>query len=193
MRTMILVALAAAVTAPAISVAQEAGEPEKPKTKLEAFVAQDGVVIIRGSSKVGDIRGQYGSAVMIEAKEFTNASSGRREHGITVEVKEGGRLEREHTSFVDFDEIPSLLKGLEYIGKVEKSATALDQFQADYRTKGDLVVSTFNTEGGETRLGVSSGRIGRTRAFLPISDLERMRELIQNAYARLEGIRTPSK
>ena len=109
------------VAVPALSIAQQAGDQEKAKTKLEAFVAQDGVVVIRGFSKVGDIRGQFGSSLVVETKEFTNAGSGKREHGITVQVKEAGRLERDHTSFVDFDEIPSLLKGLEYIGKVDKS------------------------------------------------------------------------
>ena len=177
---------------PALSLAQPTGEAEKPKTKLEAFVGQDGVVIIRGFSKVGEVKGQYGSLLVVESKEFTNAGTGKREHGITVEVKESGRLERSHTSYVDFDEIPSLLKGLEYIGKVDKSSTALDQFQADYRTKGDLVVSTFSAEGG-TKVAVSSGMIGRTSAYLAFADLERIRELIQNAYTTLEKLRASSK
>jgi hypothetical protein len=96
---------------PTLSGAQQPPEPDKPKTKLEGFVAQDGVVVIRGFSKVGEIRGQFGSSVAVESKEFTNAASGKREHGLTVQVKEAGRLERDHTSYVDFDEIPSLLKG----------------------------------------------------------------------------------
>lgn len=182
------------VAVPALSIAQQAGDQEKAKTKLEAFVAQDGVVVIRGFSKVGDIRGQFGSSLVVETKEFTNAGSGKREHGITVQVKEAGRLERDHTSFVDFDEIPSLLKGLEYIGKVDKSSTTLDQFQADYRTKGDLVVSTFNDAGGsKISVAVSSGVIGKTTAYLALGDLERVRELIRTAYATLEKLRTSPK
>lgn len=180
--------------APGLSVAQQAAEPEKAKTKLEGFVAQDGVVVIRGFSKVGEIRGQFGSSVVVEIKEFTNAASGKREHGITVEVKESGRLERNHISYVDFDEIPSLVKGLEYIGKVDKSSTTLDQFQADYRTKGDLVVSTFNDTGGtKVSVAVSSGAIGKTTAYLAITDLERIRELVQNAYVSLEKLRSSAK
>lgn len=175
---------------PALLPAQEATEPEKSKTKLESFVAQDGVVVIRGFSKVGEIRGQYGSSVEVESKEFTNAATGKREHGISVAVKESGRLERSHTSYVDFDEIPSLIKGLEYIGKVDKSSTPLDQFQADYRTKGDLVVSTFNDSAGKVSVAVSSGVIGKTTAYLPIADLERLRELVQTAHTALEKLRS---
>lgn len=177
---------------PALSVAQECAEPEAPKTKLEALAAQEGVVIIRGFSKIGEVRGQYGSLVAIESKEFTNASTGKREYGISVAVKADGRLEREHTSYVDFDEIPALLAGLEYIGNVDKSSTALDQFQADYRTRGDLVVGTFSTESG-TMVVVSSGIIGKTTAYLASADLGRIRELIQSASATLDKLRTGQK
>jgi hypothetical protein len=187
-------AVVISVVAPVLSTAQQAAEPEKPKTKLEAFVAQDGVVVIRGFSKIGEVAGKFGSSVIVESKEFTNAGSGKREHGITVQVKEAGRLERDHTSYVDFDEIPSLLKGLDYISKVDRSSTTLDQFQADYRTKGDLVVSTFNDSSGtKVSVAVSSGAIGRTTAYFALADLERIRALVQTAYASLEKLRTGSK
>jgi hypothetical protein len=180
------------VALPALSLAQECAEPEAPKTKLEAFAAQDGVVIVRGFSKVGEVRGQYGSTVTIESKEFTNAATGQREYGIAVAVKADGRLERGHTSYVDFDEIPALLAGVESIGNVDKSSTALDQFQADYRTKGDLVIGTFSTESG-TMVAVSSGIICKTTAYLPSVDLGRIRDLIQSAYATLDKLRAGQK
>ena len=177
-----------ALAVPAMAQSEQATEAAKPKTKLEAFVAQDGAVIVQGFSKIGEVKGQYGSSVTVESKEFTNASSGKKEYGITVQVQEKARLEREHTSYVDLEEIPSLLKGLEYIEKVDKSATALENFQADYRTRGDLRISTFSTTGGIS-VGVSSGTIGRTNAFLPLADLPRLRALIESAQATLAKIR----
>ena len=178
---------------PALSAAQEVVDIALPRTRLEAFAEQSGVVIIRGSSRVGDVRAQNGSAVVVESKEFTNARTGERAHGITVEVKEAGTEDREHTSYVDFDEIPLLLQGLEYIGKVERSATALDQFRADYRTRDDLRISTFSSENRWTQVAVSSGTIERARAHLAISDLEQMRALIQTAYTMLGKLRARSK
>jgi hypothetical protein len=145
-------------------------------------VAQDGAVIVRGFSKVGEVKGQFGTSVLIESKEFTNASTGKKEHGITFEVKEGGRLERDHTSYVDYDEIPSLVKGLEYIAKVDKSATTFDNFQADYRTRGDLQFSVFSQDGG-AKIGaaVSSGTIGKTQAFIALADLDSIRAVVETA------------
>jgi hypothetical protein len=106
MRSLFPVAILVVAT-PVFGQAERPSEPEKPKTKLEAFVAQDGAVIVRGFSKIGEVKGQFGSSVVIQSKEFMNASTGKKEHGITFEVRETSRLEREHTSYVDYDEIPS--------------------------------------------------------------------------------------
>ena len=179
-------------TLPALSLAQEAAELETPKTRLEAFAAQDGVVIIRAFSRIGAVRGQDGSIVVVESKEFTNAGTGKREYGISMMVKAGSRLEREHTSYVDFDEITPLLTALEYLGNVDGSATALDHFQADYRTRGDLVIAAFSTESG-TMAAVSSGILGKTTASLALADLGRIRELIQSGYATLDKLRAGQK
>ena len=189
--SLFLVGLAAPLLAQSEPPVAEAG---KPKTKLEAFVAQDGVVIVRGFSKVGELKGQYGSSVEIESKEFTNASTGKKEYGITFEVKERSRLEREHTSYVDYDEIASLLKGLEYIAKVDKSATSFENFQADYRTRGDLQISTYSTDGGtKTAAALTSGTIGKTTAFLALSDLDTLRSLIEAALATIDKSRGATK
>jgi len=157
-----------------------------PKTKLETFAAQTGVVIIEGYSKVGTIRGRYGS-VEIQAKEFLNAASGKKEKGITFEVTEAGRLERESRSFIDYDEIDSLLKGVDYVAKIDKSATKLDAFEAEYRTRGDLEISTFSSDTG-VEAAVKSGRIGGATAFLSLEHLQQLRALIVDAKTKLDAL-----
>lgn len=100
--------------------AQEGGPPAS-KTKLEKFVAQDGVVIVRGFSAVGIVRAKFGGSIAVESKEYTNVAHGKKEYGITIEVKEVSRIERTHTSHIDYDEIDSLIKGLDYIAKIDLS------------------------------------------------------------------------
>lgn len=163
--------------------------PTPPKTKLEAFEAQEGVVIVQGFSKIGELRGTYGGSVTVVAKEFTNATTGRREAGIVIDVKEAGRLERNNRSFIDYEEIGPLLKGIDYIGKVEKSVTKLENFQADYRTKGDFRVSTFNMPSGDVMVAVSAGRIGSTSVHLKFADLAAFRNYISSAKERLDASR----
>ena len=169
--------------------AQEPEAVEPPRTRLAAFAGQSGVVIVRGYSRVGDVRGAQGSMITVETQEYRNPATGAREHGISVEVRESGRAERVHTSYVDFDELPALINGLEYLGRVEKAATAQTDFQADFRTRDDLVVSAYSAENRGTRVAVSSGALEPARAHLTFSDLVELRTLVRQAHAALEALR----
>jgi len=159
------------------------------KTKLEAFQARTGAVIVMGFSEVGTVQGKYGTSATVESREFTDASTGKKEYGITVEVKKEGTMESENTSYIDYDEVDSLIKGIDYISRADASVTKLKHFEADYRTKGDLEISTFSSGSGEIQAAVASGTIGGTRAFLSISKLGEFRNLIVNAKAGLDSVR----
>jgi hypothetical protein len=169
--------------------AQQPKTESTPKTKLEAFERQSGSVIIRGFSRHGSVSGKYGGSVAVESREFTNATTGKREHGIVIEVKEGGRLEREDRSFIDYDEIDGLLKGIEYISKIQKDVTPFDHFQADYRTKGDLTVSTFSSDGGEIAAAIESGRIGSVDVIIDLASLQKLRNIILEAKEAIDKVR----
>ncbi|UHG93269.1 hypothetical protein [Spirosoma oryzicola] len=166
-----------------------ATNPDKPKTKLESFIAQDGIVLVTSFSTIGTVQGLYDSSVIIQSQEVANPTSGRKEHGITIEVKQSGRIEREHTSYVDYDEIESLLKGLDYIDKIDKSSVKLDDFQADYKTKGDLKFTTYTSKGGEIKLSITSGRIGSTNSYHNKSDIASVRNLLVTAKTKLDSIK----
>jgi hypothetical protein len=174
------------------SFAQEAqNPPQQPKTKLEQFQAKTGSVIVRGFSIIGGVPGQFESFMTVESKEFTDASTGAKQYGITIKVTENSP-HRENTSYIDLDEIDSLLKGITYIGAITKSVTKLKDFQADYRTKGDFGISTFsNTPTGEIGVAVRSGTYGHTTAYFDLKDLPKMSQLIQAAQTTLQTIKEP--
>lgn len=161
---------------------------QEPKTKIEAFEAQSGSVLIRGFSQIGQLKGAYGGTVTVQSIEFTLAASGKKEYGISIDVGESGTLERSNRSFIDYDEIDPLLKGIDYVAKVDGSATKLANFQADYRTRGDFRVSTFSSPKG-IMTSVESGSIGSTSIFLTTSALGQFREIISNAKAKLDSIK----
>lgn len=162
-----------------------------PKTKLEAFEHQTGSVIIRGFTTVGVVKGEYGGTASVEAREFTNATTEKHEFGIVIEVKEAGRLEREDRSYVDYDEIDSLLRGIDYVVKIDSSATKLADFQADYHTKGDLTVTTFSS-GSEVKAAITSGRIGGVDVIVPLARLQEFRSLVAAAKSKLDELRKPT-
>lgn len=160
-----------------------------PKTKLEEFSARTGVVIIRGFEEIGSAFGLYSTSIKVEAKEFVNVSTGKREYGITIEVKkEDGRYDKESTSYIDYDEIESLINGIDYIAKVDKSKTKFSNFQADYNTKGDFKISTFSTA-GKIMVAVSSGHIGSVSAYYNLSSLTEIRALVDKAKAKIDTLK----
>jgi hypothetical protein len=155
----------------------------EPATKLEAFQSRTGIVRIKGYSEVATIKG-----VSIEAWEFRDAADpASRAPGIVVEVKEYSSYgnSRENRAFVDADEIDSLLKGIDYISKVEKSVTKFSNFEAIYLTKGDLRITVFSNRNGKLQAAVDCGKIGKTTAFLELAELAKIRDAIALAQSQL--------
>lgn len=121
--------------------------PPEPKTKLEAFEKQTGMVLIKGFSTVGSISGM--DSVMVNYREFIEPSTGKKQYGIVIEVSSRGRFERQDRLFIDYDEIEPLIKGIDCIAKVGLDCTKLGSFEAVYKTKDDLSVIIFSTSSGK--------------------------------------------
>jgi hypothetical protein len=164
---------------------QKDSQAAPPATKLEAFSAKTGVVIIRGYTTVGSVNGL--GSVTIDAREFRDAANVKqRVTGLCIEVKEAGRLERESTSFVDYDEIDSLVQGIDYISKIDSSITQMKSFEAEYKTKGDFSITTFSSNNGIS-VGVSSGRFSKVSAYLKMADLAKLRTLLQSGKTAIDS------
>jgi hypothetical protein len=112
-----------------------AQDTNAPKTKLEAFEAQTGIVLIKGTASLGAVPAQAGT-VLVRYKESTDTSSGRKMHGVAIEVKEGDQ--KEDTTIVDYDELDAFLNAIDYVGKVDYTVTPLPAFEAVYATRGGL-------------------------------------------------------
>jgi hypothetical protein len=160
-----------------------------PKTRLEQFQVKTGSVLIKGYTDVGTAAGKYGSTVSVSAMEFTDASSGGKQFGIAIEIKGSGQYPQTSRSYIDLDEVDSLLKGIDYISHADKSVTKLASFEAIYRTKGDFVMNVFGSGHKGTMLAVESGRFGTASAYFDIAELPKVRQLIEKAQAALQSIK----
>jgi hypothetical protein len=183
-----LYTLTVAIGLPCASVAQQPVLlPVEPPTKLETFMVKQGSVMICGSSRVGAVRATPAS-IAVSSRELTDARSGERALGVAVEVRNSEGRDLDRISYVDLDEIPSLLAGLDYMAKVQRTETTLDRFEARYLTKGGLLVSVFDTGGG-MKAAVSSGLSGNATTELEFGEFQRFRLLLQLAYEALTALR----
>lgn len=157
--------------------------PQKPKTKLESFQKQTGTVVIKGYLVIGGIAGL--GYVTVECMEFTDATTKKRQLGIVIEVKESGRSENSDRSFIDYDEVEPLLKGIDYIAKVKADATRLGNFGAIYKTEGEFSVITFSSS-GKVEAAVKSGYIRTATAYLLLQQLGELRNMIAQAKQKLD-------
>ena len=158
---------------------------EKPSTKVEQFSAKTGAVIIKGFTEIGVINSR-GNTLEVSSVEFFDAGSPNNiVKGVAIRVEQKTRFERSNTSFIDFDEIDSLIKGIDYISKIKSDATKQQNFEAKYKTKGSFEIIVFDNSQGGLSAMVASGNIGKASIFIDMTDLEKLRQLVLDAKAKL--------
>lgn len=167
--------------------------PPPPTTKLEAFEIQEGVTILQGRSFIGVVHGVSHGRIAVVAREMTNMSTGDRRSGVTIRVTESADREkersaevRESTSYIDYDELRALIRSLDQLGTLYRTSTRLDQFGGDYRTKGYFHLSVHGF-GADAWLSVTSGLIEPVTASFQITDLRKLRYLLEDAVAKIDG------
>ena len=148
---------------------------------------QTGKVILKNYTYIGSVSGFSGIA-LVTAYEFVDAQAGRKEYGIGLEIKETGRSEREGRAYVDYDEIDALLRGIDYIIKIERSPT-LENFEAQYRTRGEFGVATFIRPNGALQAEVFIGLFRKAGVTISLGKLADFRKLIADAKTALDKIR----
>jgi hypothetical protein len=163
-------------------VAPLAHADEAPKTKLEQMFSGSGQVILKSFKEIDDVEAAFDAKVTVTAVKLTNASSGTTSSGVRIDVEEGER--HSHSSYIDADELPGLLKGIDYITGVDAEKLAFPDYEAHYQTKGDLDVVVFSSASG-ARAVIASGDIGRAQAFVSLDNLARFRKLVAEAQAAL--------
>jgi hypothetical protein len=149
-------------------------------------MSETGAVIVKGYTRVGSMSGSRGAA-SFTAWEVIDARSGRREQGVGVEISEStaNRPDLEERAYIDYDEIAPLLKGIDYIMKLDDKVTKLSRYEAQYQTRGGLVLVTFNTPGGYA-VAISTGGGRRPRFVLRPTGLAEFKNLLESAKEALD-------
>jgi hypothetical protein len=156
------------------------------KTQIGVFESQTGVVIIKGFGQVGSVA-TSDAVISVRCKESSSASTGHKDYGIAV-VIEGNQWRR--LAIVDYGELDPLLNGMDYLGKMTYSVTALPGFEATFTTKSGLELIAFGNkqQGGiRTFLQYDDG----PRIPLSSDQWVQLANLIEQAKTKLDTLRTP--
>lgn len=138
----------AAATSPASEQQQGAALP--PATKLEAFKPSAGSVLTMGLTDLGKVRG----LISVQARELRDVR-GLTARGLVVEVTQSQY--RQERSFVDADEVPELVRGIDALLAVKANPTSFADFEVQYETHGALRVTAYSYRSG-VEYAVRAGR-----------------------------------
>lgn len=162
-------------------------EPEEFLTRLEAALETTGAVIVKGSTQVGSVTGLRGTA-SVTSWEIVDARTNGRVYGLSVAIRDNERPNEEELAYVDYDELDPLVAALDYILKLENTATKLARFEAQYRTRGELSFYRFNTPNGYGTAVAIRERRG-PRLVLRPAGLVEFRDLLESAKTVIDEAR----
>ena len=165
-------------------------EPTKWETKLDVFQRKIGVVLVKGSSQIGTVKGG-GGEVQVQAIEYLDTSSGERASGVELFLSANNGSYTQ----IDYDEIDSLVKAIERLASLDKSTTGLEKYVATYRTRGNVTVSRFTEapSGKGISAAVDGNAIGGGTVFLTVEGLGNFKRLVTEAKTKLDSLRTQKK
>jgi hypothetical protein len=72
---------------------------------------------------------------------------------------------------------------------VDETSTRLANFEAKYRTQGDLEIGVFRQTRSGTAVRISTGICDHATTAMTLDDLAKVRALIEEAKARLDELK----
>lgn len=155
-----------------------------PRNKLEEFESRNSTLLIKGRTWVATLRGQAGSA-RVEATEIRDMGAAVRATGITVTIVGSGSA-GEARCLIDYEEIDDLVRAFDTLAKADDSITKLTHFEGHYRTLGDFEIIVFRQMSGGIAAAVEGGFYDRTRLFLTLEELTKLRWMIVQAKEKVD-------
>jgi len=157
-----------------------------PRNKLEDFEGRAETLLIKGRHWVGTAREQNGSA-RVEATEIRDTMAATTASGVVITIMADGGPPGEIRALIDYDEIDLLLKAMDTALKAGDGISRLSHFEVHYRTKADFEVIVFKQmENNAIATAIEGGFFDRSRLYLTIDDLTKLRWMISQAKDQLD-------
>ena len=158
-----------------------------PTTRLEGFDTNVDTVVIRATALVGNVA-VNGGALNVKCRDITDTGAGQRELGIAIDINAGNQ--REDSISVDYDELVTLLNGIDYISRVDWSVTTFPVFDAIFTTRGGFRLVAFGgRRSGAIEYSVRSVRSGWPPLAISRDQLAQLRNLVEQAKTKLDAVK----
>ena len=196
-RSLVVCAVAVAVIAIFAPALAQTPQADEPATKFEKVILTKGSLGVREFWTLGRVTsGRGGSAEFELARWSTPGAPNSAVMALRVSVKETGRVERERIGVWDREEVVSFAKTIPEMAKMAAALKAAQNDAADNGSTevgfnaGSLKVVAFVGRRPHQKPGIAiqAGNIGSTQAFFDLSDLDRIKELVDDAVAKMAAL-----
>ncbi|HEY4416480.1 MAG TPA: hypothetical protein VGO57_12385 [Verrucomicrobiae bacterium] len=186
--------IALAVIGTGLTLAFSAGAQDltnAPATLIENFELQTGTVMVKASTPVNSVT-VGGGAITINAKESTDVNHGQKLYGITIGWNGGANPPAATIPkgylVVDYDELDSLINGINYISNITYEVTSMPTFEVSYTTKSGIrIIAHSDRKQGGINAYLQLGDWPRIK--LNSDQLGQLKTVIVQAKAALDAIK----
>ena len=107
--------------------------------------------------------------------------------GAVITIVADGGPPGDIRALIDYDEIDPLLKAMDTALKAGDGISRLSHFEVRYRTRGDFEVMVFKQmENNAIAAAIEGGFFDRSRLYLTLDDLTKLRWMISQAKDQLD-------
>ena len=129
------------------------------QTDIENLEGQTNVLIVKGFGSGGMVS-VGGGVLAVHLKESFSPDDGKKLQALVLDYNEGGARQR---AIIDYVEIDSLLRGLDYIRTAAYGVTGLPSFEVIYRTRDGFKI-----------IGVGSHRESSVQTYVQFDGCQRV-------------------
>jgi len=152
-----------------------------PATNLGSFHPEPGSLVTMGYDDIT----VAGTRIWGDVREVRDAT-GTRARGVQLVISEGDRRE---LPFVDGDELPGLLRGLDALLAVSENPTRFKSFEVRYTTRDNLAFVAYNTATGSIEYLIQAGSPARIAVDRMSTDqLLKIRTMFETALQKLNQV-----
>jgi len=154
-----------------------------PLTRIESLESHTQTILIKGFAPVGSMTVE-GDVISVRIKATSEVNTGHKLQAAVVEIAGKQEIDR---IVIDYDEIDSLLNGIDFMSKADYGLSPLPGFDATYTTRAGLRVAAYTSRRSETiQPYIQSNTSGRLD--LTANQLAELRSLIQQAKTNLDSL-----
>lgn len=167
--------------------AKEEEKPKEPPTKLEAFLAKKGKLIVKDEYNVGTLK-KLGTVEFSAIVLYEPGMESQRIKGMFVKIKESGSVERKRTSFLDLEEIESMSKAITYMADLAekwKGQTREAYTDVTFSAKGDFQIGFYHA-GTKRSVFMYAGYALQTSAFMGVEDFPEIKAILDRGLSLLK-------